>query len=260
MGWRSVRSKCSSQKSSQSNKRKLCLPILSRPGNIRASSRSAGGSSAIPIPPISRASNIAAGRSISAPSPASKPSAPTRRPSIKRIATRKKEKDMWKPGDTAVLRGIYNQHVWIAQSAVVVKNDGDEVALAMLPGAECVMPEGYINGKHGVRGKWDRWEDYAKDHRDMQKFAWHTNRLLVLMEPEKYYATIYFWENASNQFLCYYVNFQLPFRRSEIGFDTLDLELDIVIEPTYEWHWKDEDDFQRGIKCGILRQEWIQAI
>jgi protein associated with RNAse G/E len=166
----------------------------------------------------------------------------------------------WKPGDAVLLRGIYNQRVWIVQSAIVVKDTEDEVALAILPGAECMMPEGYINGKHGEPREWDRWGDYKKNNRDMQKFIWHTNRMLVLLEPQKYYATLYFWQEDTNQFLCYYINFQLPFWRSEYGFDSLDLELDIVIDPEHNWRWKDTDDYQKGIESGVIRQEWSDEI
>ncbi len=166
----------------------------------------------------------------------------------------------WKPGDTVAMRGIYNQHVWIAQSAIVVQDTKDEVALAILPGAECMMPEGYINGKHGERREWDRWGDYKNNNWDMQKFIWHTNRLLVLLEPQKYYATIYFWREDTNQFLCYYINFQLPFWRSECGFDSLDLELDIVIDPEHKWHWKDEGDYRKGIDSNIILKKWIDEI
>lgn len=159
-----------------------------------------------------------------------------------------------------MLRGIYNHHVWIAQSCIVVKDDPSEVALVILPDARCAVPEGYLNRKHGAGGKWSRWDDYLNDRRDMQQFNWHTNRLLLLMEPEKYYASIYFWNHATNEFLCYYVNFQLPFSRSTHGFDTLDLELDIVIEPSYEWEWKDAQEYQDGIAKGIFQQEWIDHI
>lgn len=158
------------------------------------------------------------------------------------------------------MRGVYNQHVWIAQSAVVVKDDSEEVALALIPGAECAMPEGYVNGKHGPRGEWDRWGDYLSDNRDLQKIIWHTNRLLLLMEPGKYYSTIYFWQHDNDQFLCYYINFQLPFVRTASGFDTLDLELDIVIEPSHEWCWKDREEYQGGIARGVLIKEWTDAI
>lgn len=94
----------------------------------------------------------------------------------------------------------------------------------------------------------------------MEAYTWHTNRLLILLQPEKYYASYYFWQADNNQFLCYYVNFQLPFHRSSIGFDTFDLELDIIIEPTYEWHWKDVEDYEKGIEHGILRKEWVKEI
>ena len=168
--------------------------------------------------------------------------------------------ETWKPGDTVALRGIYNQRVSYMQSAVVVRDSSEEVALAIIPGAECCAPEGYINGKHGAAGQWDRWDKYLKGDWKMQSFVWHTNRLLILLQPEKYYASYYFWRANDNEFLCYYVNFQLPFDRSSIGFDTFDLELDIVIEPTYEWHWKDLDDYQRGIQRGILCKEWVREI
>lgn len=166
----------------------------------------------------------------------------------------------WKPGDTVALRGIYNQRVSYMQSALVVQDDPNEVALAILPGAECAAPDDYINGKHGTEKLWDRWGLYQKGSWDMLSYRWHTNRLLILLQPEKYYASYYFWRAGDNKFLCYYVNFQLPFRRSSIGFDTFDLELDIIIEPTYEWRWKDVEDYQRGIECGMLRDEWVQEI
>lgn len=167
---------------------------------------------------------------------------------------------IWKPDDAVALRGIYNHRVSYVQSAIVVQDKPEEVALAILPGAECYAPENYINGKHGTSGHWDRWEEYARGNWYMQRYTWRTNRLLILLQPEKYYASYYFWQAEKNQFLCYYINFQLPFRRSEIGFDSFDLELDIVIEPTYEWNWKDVEDYQRGIECGILLQEWVQRI
>ena len=168
--------------------------------------------------------------------------------------------ETWEPGDTVALRGIYNRRVSYMQSAVVVRDSSEEVALPILPGAGCCAPEGYINGKHGAAGRWDRWGEYLKGDWKMQSYLWHTNRLLILLQPEKYYASYYFWRANDNEFLCYYVNFQLPFHRSRFGFDTFDLELDIVIEPTYEWHWKDFDDYQRGIERGILSKEWVQEI
>lgn len=166
----------------------------------------------------------------------------------------------WNPGDLVVVRGIFNNCIWIAQSSLVVKDDEREVALALLPGAECRMPDGYINGKHGPGGKWDRWGDYLNRNPDLQSFTWHTRRLLLLMEPDTYYGTVLFWEESSDQFINYYINFQTPFKRSERGFDFLDLELDIIIEPNFIWHWKDTDEYQSGIQQGVIHDEWVRNI
>jgi protein associated with RNAse G/E len=176
------------------------------------------------------------------------------------MSLEKKMTKTWKPGDSVALRGIYNDRVWSIRSAVVVHDHHEEVALAVLPGAECYAPESYINGKHGPAGRWDRWGEYRSDNWKMQRYTWHTNRLLILLQSGKPYSVIYFWRADTNQFLCYYVNFELPFRRSRLGFDTLDLELDIIVEPTYEWSWKDTEEYSQGINDGILLKEWVDQI
>lgn len=163
---------------------------------------------------------------------------------------------MWKPGDIVVIRGIFNSRLCHAQSVIVVKDTPKEIALALLPGAECVGLEGYLEGKQNNKRRWDFKDKPFK----LEKYSWHTNRLLLLIEPEKYYATIYFWQDDGGEFLCYYINFQSPFRRSHSGFDTLDLELDIIINPDYSWEIKDFDDYQKGIESGTILYEWTQEI
>lgn len=94
----------------------------------------------------------------------------------------------------------------------------------------------------------------------MEKFRWHTNRLLFLLEPGKYYSTIYFWNEQSSEFLCYYINFQLPFQLSHCGIDTLDLDLDLIVHPDFTYEWKDIDDYQKAIEHEIIFPGWVQEI
>jgi len=166
----------------------------------------------------------------------------------------------WMPGEPVALRGIYKDRVWYMQSALVVHDTPQETALVILPGAECSAPKEYIHGKHGESGYYDRWGNYLEDRWNMEKYPWRTNRLLILLQPEKYYARMFFWEHSSGRFLCYYINFQLPFHRTAIGLDTLDLELDIVVEADHEWHWKDVENYHKGIDSGVIRGEWVEAI
>ena len=163
---------------------------------------------------------------------------------------------MWQPGDVLAWRGIYRKRVWHAQTVIVVKDTLEEIVAALLPGAECVAPEGYLDGKDGNKRRWD-----FKDRTwELQKYSWHTNRLLILLEPGKYYATMYFWHDTSNEFLCYYINFQLPFQRSHWGIDTLDLDLDLIINPDFSFEWKDLGDYQKAIDNGIIFPEWTLEI
>lgn len=163
---------------------------------------------------------------------------------------------MWKPGDIVSWRGIYRERVWHAQTTIVVKDTPDEIILTLLPGTECIAPEGYLDGKDSAKRRWN----FKDTDWEIQKYSWRTNRLLVLLEPEKYYSIMHFWDDASNEFLCYYINFQLPFKRSHNTVDTLDLDLDIIINPDLGFEWKDEDDYQKAIDHGVIFPEWVQGI
>ncbi len=164
-------------------------------------------------------------------------------------------------GDHCVLRGIVNNQVWLAQSVIVVQDAPGETVLLLLPGAQCAFPEGYWHRRrnedsaHGTR-----WQEAKSNHLVLREFTWQTNRILMFLEPEKYYSCFLFWDHASDQFSCYYINFQLPYRTSHCGFDTLDLDLDIVIDPQYNWKWKDVKEYEEGIREGGIQDEWVKGI
>jgi protein associated with RNAse G/E len=167
----------------------------------------------------------------------------------------------WAVGDNCVLRGIVNNQVWMAKSVIVVKDKPEETVLLLIPGAQCAFPEGYWRWKKNRDySQGTRWQEAKREHILLRKFTWKKNRILMFLEPEKYYSCSIFWDHASGQFGCYYLNYQLPYQRSHCGFDTLDLDLDIVIDPEYNWKWKDEDDYRVGIKEGSIPDEWVRGI
>ena len=164
--------------------------------------------------------------------------------------------DPWRSGDVIVWRGVFRNRVWHAQPVIVVKDTPEEMCVTLLPGTECVAPEGYLDGKDSAKR---RWSFKDKDWK-LENYAWRTNRLLILLEPNTYYSTMFFWRADSNDFLLYYINFQLPFQRSHCGIDTLDLDLDLIINPDFSFRWKDEDDYQKAIDHEVIMPEWTQAI
>jgi protein associated with RNAse G/E len=147
--------------------------------------------------------------------------------------------NLWKPGDVVVWRGIYRNRIWYAVPTFVVKETSQEILGAILPGAICRVEEHYTPGIKSGKRRWDfKDQDWI-----LKEFSWQTNRVLTITESEKFYSIMLFWNHASNEFLGYYVNFQLPFQRSHCGIDSLDLDLDIDVEPDLRFSWKDEDDY-----------------
>ena len=164
-------------------------------------------------------------------------------------------------GESCVLRGVVNNQVWLAESVIVVEDKPEETVLLLMPGAQCAFPEGYWRWrKNKDFSQGTRWQEAQRDHISLREFSWERNRLLIFLEPEKFYSCYLFWDHASGQFICHYINFQLPYHRSHCGFDTLDLDLDIVIDPQYNWEWKDEDEYQAGISEGGIQEEWVRRI
>lgn len=131
----------------------------------------------------------------------------------------------WKCGDIIAWRGIYRNRIWHVQPTILVKDSPEEIVLTLLPGTECIAEESYPKGKKNGRRRWF----FVNENWQLAKYTWRTNRLLLIFEPEKYYSTIFFWKYESNEFLWYYINFQLPFRRNQSAVDTLDLDLDLII-------------------------------
>lgn len=167
---------------------------------------------------------------------------------------------IWQSGETAVVRGIFNKRVWLAQSTLVVKDTADETILLLLPGAECAYPEGYWHWKHGDFSRGTRWQEAMLNSWKLRKFGWLNNQFLIFIEPQNYYALYAIWQHETDQFQGYYIDFQLPDKRSDVGFDTLDLDLDIVIDPQLNWKWKDEAEYLEGIQQGGIQKSWAEAV
>ena len=163
---------------------------------------------------------------------------------------------MWEPNDVIALRDFYRKRLWHALSTIVVKDSSEETVLVLLPGAECIAVEGYLEGKARSKRRWD----FKNSDWNLAKFIWHTNRILVIAEPKKYYSVSLSWNNNDSNFLYYYVNFQLPIQRSPVGLDTLDLDLDLIVNPDHSIEWKDEDEYQKAIEAGIVLSRWAEEV
>ncbi|WP_185448684.1 DUF402 domain-containing protein [Kribbella qitaiheensis] len=60
------------------------------------------------------------------------------------------------------------------------------------------------------------------------------------------------WSQPDWNFLGWYVNFETPYVETPYGLQTMDLILDLLIDPTGSPKLKDQDDYDEAIHRGIL--------
>lgn len=159
----------------------------------------------------------------------------------------------WEPGTHTVIRGIAHDRVWIAHAVTIVQDTTDLLITYLTPGAPCKVPQGLIERKWGgIPNGGSRWDEQDGRQWKMSDWQWKQRRALILMPPEKYYDVSLFWSDETDEFECWYVNFQLPFRRTDWTIDTLDLELDLIIKLDGTHQWKDEAEYLEGVRRGSI--------
>jgi len=166
---------------------------------------------------------------------------------------KRRETMHWAPGCAITVRTVHpNGRVGTVLPTRVVQDDDELVALYLAPGTRCKRRTGKRGGPRGRL--------LIEDTGAHEDWTWSGNRRLFLWRPNDMHAVSLFWRDADNVFLGWYVDILVPFRRTDLGFDTRDLDLDIVIAPDRTWHWKDEDELVWSQEQGRRTIEEVQAI
>jgi len=150
----------------------------------------------------------------------------------------------WQPGDAIVRREVWRGRPKVAWGGNVVRDEDDLLVLHMPEGSPLAYAPDFFGAPHPWAGK-DRW---------------HGHGVLQLQRPGELHAVWVFWEGAERELAAWYVNIQEPFRRTELGFDTQDLELDLVIHPDGAWEFKDDEQLEPWIERGRWTEEEVAAI
>ncbi|HUR77078.1 MAG TPA: DUF402 domain-containing protein [Acidimicrobiales bacterium] len=172
--------------------------------------------------------------------------------------------DRWRYGDVIVRREVlglapvrqvdsnptWHGRPWLAIPVIVVEDTDDALVTYMPSGAEFGFFEGgwpTADGRHP-------WSPRAR---------WSGHGCLMVQRPGDHYAVWHFWSGPNRDFLHWYINLQTAFVRTEHGYDTQDLELDIVVSPDEHWVLKDDDVLVDRVREGRFSEsfvEWIESI
>ncbi|MBI2965909.1 MAG: YgaC family protein [Chloroflexi bacterium] len=150
----------------------------------------------------------------------------------------------WKPGETAVLRFVWQRTVLYAWPCHVILDSADLVVLFVPDKTEYKRSSRIDGGRPLLLAPYVTGED-ALWRRDF----------LRLMFPGHAYSIWLLWDVEPRRLVCWYVNLESPFVRTRIGFDTTDHELDVVIRPDRTWHLKDEDELDAIVRGSLIPEQ-----
>ena len=151
----------------------------------------------------------------------------------------------WAPGETIVFRQVWSKKPWLAIPVVVIS---DEPGLLVT----------YLPERAPIRFAEGDWP--GGEHPWIHREHWEGHGTLMLRRPGDRYSVWLFWQGEERRFWGWYVNLEEPYRRSAIGFDTLDHELDLWSEDGVTWQLKDEEDVPLRVAEGRFDEQEAERI
>ena len=149
----------------------------------------------------------------------------------------------WQHGDVIVHREVWRGTPWLA-SPVVVVEDGPGLLATYVPEE---MPLAFPPSADGRPHPW------------AGKERWTGHGVLVLRRPGEAYSVWHFWDGPERRFAGWYLNVEEPFRRTAVGYDTQDLELDLWLPVGGAWRFKDEEQLDQRVREGRYTEAQVTA-
>ncbi|MFT4726060.1 MAG: hypothetical protein ACI9UN_000555 [Granulosicoccus sp.] len=153
----------------------------------------------------------------------------------------------WTKGDWIVRREVLSSGPWLGVIAKIIE-DTPEHLISYIPEGS---PFGFPDGD---------WPTPSGKHPWSYRKSWEGHGCLMIQRPEDAYAVWHFWHGPDREFLCWYINLQEPFRRKALGYDTQDLELDLIVYPDGNLELKDDELMDQRVQEGRWSAERVAEI
>lgn len=149
----------------------------------------------------------------------------------------------FQPGDVALRREVLHGRPWSVTPTRVVADGPDLLVVFMPPGTGFGFPPHDRPHHWLLRGR-THWRGVGK---------------LQLHRPGDAYSVDLYWAD-DGRFKGWYLNLQDPFRRTPLGFDTLDHALDYWVPAEGGWEELDRDEFEEQVADGKYTAGQAEAI
>jgi Protein of unknown function (DUF402) len=89
--------------------------------------------------------------------------------------------------------------------------------------------------------------------------TWRDTSTLRLI-PEQQWSSIWWFFGPAGEFAGWYANLEIPLGRTATGPDRIDGILDLVVRPSGEWSWKDEDEADAAVDAQRLTEAQLETL
>lgn len=164
----------------------------------------------------------------------------------------------WSVGDTIIHQEVWRGKLWAARPLIVVEDSPDRLVawcprgtVRKVPVTPPTRPKASTRAERlvGVLSL----GDWLLEDRE-----WDVSTLW-LVESGPWHAVWVSWLPDGNHW-GWYVNFQEPMERTDRGFRSMDLMLDILVDLDRTWRWKDEDEFEALIEADLYDESIVKAV
>lgn len=171
----------------------------------------------------------------------------------------------WVSGATVVLQEVWRGRLWSARPMTVVRDDGECVALWCPKGTRWktattppTRPRAPTRAERFVA-------NLTRCDWVLGDFTWGVDALGLMCEGD-WHGIGLLWHDEHHggskqrEHGGWYINLQEPFRRTARGFQTMDLMLDVVVDPARRYRWKDEDELAALVAAGLIDPATAQRV
>jgi predicted RNA-binding protein associated with RNAse of E/G family len=165
-------------------------------------------------------------------------------------------------GSTAVRRDVFEGRIWTEAPTRVLRADERSVTTAIWPGVRTLASKDFIASKSGrdaAAARVGSLDGLAAGTFELGDWTWRWTSFVTDVVDGRWFTVIRIYDQAG-PLVCWYVNFERPPSWRPAGWDTMDLALDLVVEPDGRWSWKDEDEYAHSRRLGLVTEAEHAAV
>ena len=166
--------------------------------------------------------------------------------------------ERFEPGTAIAVRTHRLDRVRTAKAAILVEDSSCAISYWWPAGATWLVTKAMTT---------PRDEMFSRTLSELEQGTWSTTfvpweqtDVLATTAPGSWAVVWHMWDHQTREFNNWYVDFKRPHTRTAVGFDTYDLDLDIVVLPDGTWSWKDRDEFDARRNAGFIADSEARAV